>query len=215
MWPNMKKRVDELFPTPIGVIDIENLDLCQKFSNVVLELMNDEDNFELKTYSNWCTNDSIHTNPIFVELVNLIDNVATDFFEDVLGIDKSDVKLSAMWSNVNRRDTQHQIHQHPNSYFSGVLYLNAPKDSGNIIFVDPRPTKNMAHADFKKESAVSSRSWEYIPATGLLLLFPSWMEHGTARCRLPIGENRISLSFNYTLLKCSKHTMSFDYRGIE
>lgn len=211
----MKKRVDELFPTPIGVIDIENLSLCQTYSDIILDLMNEEDKFELETYSNWCTNDSIQKNPIFKELVDLIDNTAKDFFEDVLGVNKDDVTLSAMWSNVNRRDTQHQIHQHPNSYFSGVIYLNAPRDSGNIVFVDPRPSKNMAQADHKKESILSSRSWEYTPATGLLLLFPSWLEHGTSRCRLEKDINRISLSFNYTLLKCSEHTMSFNHRGIE
>ena len=209
----MKKRVDELFPTPIGVIDTEQYELCQTYANIVLGTMSDIDKLELETYSNWCTQDNIHTSTVFAELVKMIDDTAKDFFEDVLGIDKDDMQLSSMWSNVNKRDTQHQIHQHPNSYFSGVLYLNAPANSGNITFVDPRPTKNMAHADFKKESAVSYRSWEYTPATGLLLLFPSWLEHGTARCRLLPTENRISLSFNYSLLKCSGHTMSFNFKA--
>jgi uncharacterized protein (TIGR02466 family) len=215
MWHNMKKRVDELFPTPIGVIDIENLGLCQKFSNEVLKLMTVENQETLDMYSNWCTTDSLHKNPNFLELTNLIDEVAKDFFEDVLKISRDDVLLSAMWCNVNQRDSQHQIHSHPNSYFSGVLYLNAPEGTNNITFEDPRPSKNMVQADYKRETNFSPRSWQYLPETGLLLIFPSWLEHGTTRCRLEKGINRISLSFNYTLLKCSEHTMSFNHRGIE
>jgi len=209
----MKKRVDNLFPTQVAVIDTESQDLCKKYADIVLSQMTDDNKVELETYSNWCTSDNLHTSADFKELVDLIDITAKDFFDDVLGIDNDDLTLSSMWSNVSKRDTQHQIHQHPNSYFSGVLYLNAPENSGNLIFVDPRPTKNMAHADFKKESGISSRSWQYTPETGLLILFPSWLEHGTQRSRILPNENRISLSFNYTLLKCSGHTMSFNFKA--
>lgn len=211
----MKRRFDNLFPTPIGVIDIENLEFCQRFSNEVLSLITNEDRETLELYANWCTNDKLHVDPKFLELTDLINKLATDFFEDVLGVSREDVMLSTMWCNVNQRDSQHQVHQHPNSYFSGVLYLNAPEGSNNIMFIDPRPSKNMSHADYMKESGLSARHWEYTPTTGLLLLFPSWLEHGTTRCRLEKGLNRISLSFNYTLLRSSGKTTSFNHRGIE
>lgn len=211
----MKRRFDNLFPTPVGVIDIEDLELCQKISNEILGLMNDEDKVELETYSSWCTKDNLHTNPNFLELVNLIDKLATDFFEEILGVSRDDVMLSAMWSNVNQRGSQHQMHYHPNSFFSGVLYVDTPEGSNKIMFVDPRPSKNMVQADYKIDNEYASRAYQYLPETGLMLLFPGWLEHGTAKCQLEKGINRISLSFNYTLLKCSEHTMSFNHRGIE
>lgn len=210
----MKKRLDILFPTPVAIIDIENKKLCDNYSNVILDSMTDENKEELDTYSNWCTKDDLHTLPEFKQLVDLVDELVKEYIFDVVGVSKDDVKLSSMWSNVNRRDTQHQIHQHPNSYFSGVLYLNIPdpQTAGNLVFVDPRPVKNMAHANHYRPSAFSDRSWTFTPGTGMMVIFPSWMEHGTARCRLEEGMNRISLSFNYSLLCSSGHTMSFNFK---
>jgi uncharacterized protein (TIGR02466 family) len=118
--------------------------------------------------------------------------------------------MTGMWSNVQESGMMHHVHQHPNSFLSGVLYISIPEceNPGRIHFTDPRQAKNMVYADFKKESCISSRTIWIKPTTGTLLLFPSWLEHGTEHF---ISNNkddiRVSLSFNYRLTSCSYETM--------
>ena len=42
--------------------------------------------------------------------------------------------MGNMWANINPPGGYNMPHIHPNSHFSGVYYIKAPKDSGNISF---------------------------------------------------------------------------------
>ena len=44
-----------------------------------------------------------------------------------------------MWANINPPGGYNAPHIHPNSLFSGVYYIKAPKNSGNLVCNDPRP----------------------------------------------------------------------------
>ncbi len=86
-------------------------------------------------------------------------------------------------------------------------YIPECEDPGNIVFLDPRQAKNMVHADFVKSSCISNRNIWVTPQTGLLLLFPSWLEHGTDLFIISKDEKRVAISFNYQITKCSEKTM--------
>jgi uncharacterized protein (TIGR02466 family) len=120
-----------------------------------------------------------------------------------------DLSMSGMWSNVHAPGSKHHNHQHPNSFISGVFYPVCPdcEDIGNIIFLDPRQAKNMFQADFFKSSCISNRNIWVKPESGLLLLFPSWLEHGTDTFIGKQEDKRVSISFNYQLTKCDQKTM--------
>jgi uncharacterized protein (TIGR02466 family) len=198
---NSDLKVQLLFATPVANTTID-FSICERYANVIKESFG-----EIETSG--CTDDQLHKLPNFNELVTIIDNNVKTYTEEIVGIDKNDVTLSCMWSNSQIHLTKHHVHQHPNSFISGVLYLQIPEceDPGNIFFVDPRPAKNMFYADFKKETSLSDRNWWFKPVTGMLLLFPSWLEHGTHKYLCSTGERRISLSFNYILTRCSYSTM--------
>ena len=55
-----------------------------------------------------------------------------------------------MWANINPPGGYNRPHIHPNSHFSGVYYIKATKDSGDIVFNDPRSTSHMAMPARKK-----------------------------------------------------------------
>ena len=49
-------------------------------------------------------------------------------------LNPTEVAIKNFWINVNYKNSWNLPHQHPNSNFSGVFYLEVPKDSGNLIF---------------------------------------------------------------------------------
>jgi uncharacterized protein (TIGR02466 family) len=208
----IKKRYDLLFPTPIGELDVENNILFHQAGTEVLKLMRDVDKELLDENSEWTTGDDLHLLPQFAALTKLINTEASEFFAEIIGLDINDLGMTGMWANVRRGGSRHHMHVHPNSFFSGVTYLQLPKENpGDIIFADPRPGV-MFNADWKKDGPLSYRSWWYTPAVGKVLFFPSWLEHGTEGGKFDDNELRVSLSFNYILMKCNKHTMPLNLK---
>ena len=201
-------KVDYVFPTPIGINSID-LDVCLRTSDLIKNLI-----LENKTYSDpskRCntTQDNLHTLDDFQPLCDIISKQVEFYSAEVLKVEKDSLELTGMWSNIHKDGSKHHNHLHPNSFISGVVYLQIPKCEleGSILFKDPRQAKLMSMADFTGNSAISDISWWYKPVTGMILLFPSWLEHGTDQFVTDTDEVRISLSFNYSLKKCSVQTM--------
>lgn len=99
------------------------------------------------------------------------------------------------WANVNRTHDYNLLHVHPDSHWSGVYYVDAGDEGagGAIQFADPRPmARAMPVPGFNFDRALT-----VAPATGLMLLFPSWLEHWV----MPYAgtRERISIAFNCTL----------------
>lgn len=199
------------FATPIGIYEIDN-EKCVQIAKLVEQIISEDDpeghNFHnlMKT-----TPDNLHQRKEFLELKKDIDLNARRFAEDTIGIDFNNLTMTGMWSNIHSNYSSHHSHTHPNSFLSGVLYLRIPAatQAGNISFTDPRSAKNMTYADFYKSTCVSNRNIYITPVTGMLLLFPSWLEHSTDIFISSAQETRISLSFNYFLTECNYHTMKY------
>jgi uncharacterized protein (TIGR02466 family) len=105
--------------------------------------------------------------------------------------------LGNMWANINPPGGMNRAHQHPNSLWSGVYYVKAPKNSGHLKIDDPRSSAAMVRPNQKK-GELPSRLWRethYEPIAGRCIMFPSWLMH----CVDPNQSNdiRISVSFNF------------------
>lgn len=99
------------------------------------------------------------------------------------------------WANVNRTHDYNLLHVHPDSHWSGVYYVDAGDagSAGAIQFNDPRPmARAMPVPGFNFDRALT-----VTPASGLMLLFPSWLEHWV----MPYTgtRERVSIAFNCTL----------------
>jgi uncharacterized protein (TIGR02466 family) len=106
-----------------------------------------------------------------------------------------------MWANINPPGGMNRAHIHPNSLWSGVYYVKAPKNSGQLKVEDPRSVALMVRPRMKKDKP-PQRVWReasYDPKPGRLIMFPSWLNH----CVDPNESNdiRISVSFNF-MQKC-------------
>ena len=38
-------------------------------------------------------------------------------------------KITNIWININKKNDRNQLHVHPDAIFSGVFYVNTPKDN--------------------------------------------------------------------------------------
>jgi uncharacterized protein (TIGR02466 family) len=56
-----------------------------------------------------------------------------------------DLELATCWAVVNEKIASGVVHCHPNSFLSGVYYVNTTEETGNIFFQDPRPARTCRH----------------------------------------------------------------------
>ena len=97
------------------------------------------------------------------------------------------------WINLNDSGGYNALHHHGLFTISGVMYLKCPKDSGRLLFRDPRP------AVFFNNSLIKNAGKEVIiqPEEGLIVFFPGFLEHSVEQNNSK--QMRISLSFNIQL----------------
>jgi len=112
---------------------------------------------------------------------------------------KDQFKLEG-WINVNRAGDFNTLHCHPGCFVSATYYVNVPANmkGGEIVFRDPRgPAVAMYETPGIDLPWVGTGAGiPFTPATGHLILFPSWLEHRVERFE---GEgDRISIAFNAT-----------------
>ena len=73
-----------------------------------------------------------------------------------------------MWANINPPGGMNRAHQHPNSHlWSGVYYIKAPKNSGDLKIDDPRSSAAMCRP--KQKEGPPPRFWRetrYEPIAG-------------------------------------------------
>jgi len=116
-----------------------------------------------------------------------------DYLEKVLDAEAgTQLYITQSWINHTAINEWHHEHTHPNSYVSGVLYLNADKNNDKIFF-DSHRYPQITPSLKTYNSWNTSAYWLPIQ-TGNLVMFPSSLAH---RVDYKKGNNhRVSLSFN-------------------
>ena len=102
------------------------------------------------------------------------------------------------WKNINEPGNFNVPHCHPISDLSGVLWIKAPKNSGNIVFESPEIFNRYRELDsysdeFRYDSNVYM-TYYFTPKEGNILIFPSNLQHEVKENKS--NEDRISYSFN-------------------
>ena len=180
-----------IFPTTIGMFSLER-DLTQE----ELDFLNNQD--KRSNAGNTTSVDNYvlrkenlkDLNSFFLESVNK--------YFDELYQPKYDASLyiTQSWVNYTEPKQWHHKHQHPNSFISGVFYVNADITKDRIYFY--RDHYDQLKIIPREFNITNSDSWWFEVGTGRLILFPSSLTH-----MVEMKEHegtRISLSFN-TFLK--------------
>ena len=113
------------------------------------------------------------------------------------------LEIINMWANVNYKYAYNKYHDHPNSLWSGVYYVQSPPNCGKILFDKSWSRyQRVQKPKFSHEIPIHNYQWDsvsYEPIEGRVILFPSWIGHQVEQNLTDIeGENgyRISISFN-------------------
>jgi uncharacterized protein (TIGR02466 family) len=105
--------------------------------------------------------------------------------------------LKEMWVNVLDHGGRQAMHNHANSFISGVVYLTPTHPSSQTVFMkSPGGTEFSFKNDHKgvTPGEFSADKWvSPAPQPGDLVLFPSYLMHAVPPNQ---GERRITLSFN-------------------
>ncbi len=149
--------------------------------------------------------------PLLVEVANRVTPKLVDFGALLFG-ERIGWSVKEMWVNVLGTGGRQAMHNHANSFISGVVYLTQTHPEAQTVFMKSPGGNDFA---FKNEHArmtpgpFSADKWvSPAPKPGDLVLFPSYLMHAVPPNP---GERRISLAFNAipTRLDSWGYTVSF------
>ena len=183
------------FPTPIYILDIKDQSLNIELEKNIINWMNEDKGITRTNVNGWHSPTDMHIKPEFKRLTNALLEAQNKIYKEEY-LDSEPV-IGNMWANVNPPGGMNRAHQHPNSLWSGVYYIKAPKNCGNLKIDDPRASASMIRPKLK-DGEKPSRVWRetgFEPKAGRLIMFYSWLVH----CVDPNKSNdtRISVSFNF------------------
>jgi uncharacterized protein (TIGR02466 family) len=183
------------FPTPIYIADIKHPTLNKDLERDIVAWSNQDKGVTRTNVKGWHSTTDMHHRPEYKNLVDMLYEAQKTIY-DQEHLD-SEPFLGNMWANINPPGSMNRSHQHPNSLWSGVYYVKAPKNSGHLKVDDPRNSASMIRPKQKPGQLPPRlyRETHYEPKDGRLIMFPSWLLH----CVDPNESNeiRISVSFNF------------------
>jgi len=183
------------FPTPIYIADIDHPTLNQELERDIIAWSNKDKGMTRTNIKGWHSGIHMHELPEYKKLVDMLYACQKTIY-DQEHLD-SEPFLGNMWANINPPGGMNRAHQHPNSLWSGVYYIKAPKNCGLLKIDDPRSSAAMVRPNLKKGQLPQRlyRETHYEPIAGRCIMFPSWLMH----CVDPNESNdiRISVSFNF------------------
>lgn len=204
---NTLRHVTWAFATPIVTVDFPGCESLNAQLATTIRGMEREDGGRLlSNRGGWQSKATLHasTDEAMVKLFSMIDAAVHGGVCDVLGHAPDgpvarDWTIRA-WANINRRYHHNSVHYHVGGFWSGVYYIevppNLPDGHGSIRFKCPSPGAILADT-IKSPRQIKQMFLNTIgvqPQPGMLLMFPSWLEHSVEPF-VADGE-RISVSFD-------------------
>jgi uncharacterized protein (TIGR02466 family) len=190
------------FSTPVWASKIENFD---KINNEMINYINDlkkkdpqgiiKSNFKGWHSKDFNMKDQDPKN--FIEAIKKNINIALNDMN--WDLNKQTVNIKSVWAIINEKDAWNQKHHHSNSDLSAAYYVSAHDNCGDIVFYDPRSAPVHNHPISKTANSLNATVNAIKPESGMLVLFPSYLEH-SVNPNLS-NEKRIVISFNLSLEK--------------
>jgi uncharacterized protein (TIGR02466 family) len=108
--------------------------------------------------------------------------------------------ISEYWININLNEKISFPHSHPNRIFSAVYYIKADKNCGDLVFMNPNKVvcQNISDDCIENYNFYNATHWKVTPQPGLLIIFPSWLEHYVMTNNS--NNDRISVAFNSKMI---------------
>ena len=166
---------EQFFPTTIYGKDVKLNN--QLFANEIVEWSKKDPGVKKTNRNGWHSTTEMHKMPVFEPLVKELFLMMNDIWQEEW-LDREPV-LGNMWANINPPGGSNAPHIHPNSLFSGVYYIKAPENSGDLVCNDPRPGVQL-NMPTRKKGKPSKHLWREVhlkPVEGRIIMFPFYLWH--------------------------------------
>jgi uncharacterized protein (TIGR02466 family) len=176
-----------LFPTVLGQFQLNDKVKLQ-------EIIDSVKTFAKKKTRNkdailWQSEGAVQHQEEFKWLTDCIVRHGEEYMK-FMGYEFNTIQVESMWINTYEENDNLHIHNHPNSFISGVFYLT---DGADIQFLDPRGDIRSIILPNKVHNFHNAFSFDISPSPGKLILFPSWLKHSVYRQH---SGWRASIAFN-------------------
>jgi len=184
---------EAFFPTFIYGKDV-NLD-NRLFEKEIIEWSKKDPGIKKTNRKGWHSPTTMHQMPVFKPLIDELFKMQFEVYKEEW-LDRQPI-LGNVWANINPPGAYNAPHIHPNALFSGVYYIKALKNSGDLVCNDPRPGVQL-NMPARKKGQPSRDLWREVhfqPREGRIIMFPFYLWH----CVEPnlSDDIRISVSFNF------------------
>ena len=195
---SVKYTLTNLFPSPVHIFESDGFD---EFKNNLIDYVyklkeKDPEGYTISNRNGWQSRGFDLS-----DMNDLLHGTILQGLSSFSAIKNTTKMRASAWININSPGSYNVKHTHPNSHLSGVMWIKAPKDSGNIVFDNPNGHQthteiNSYNQEFKDQFFVHHAYW-LPPIEGRMIIFPSHLQHAVNENKS--NEDRISVSFNITL----------------
>lgn len=91
-------------------------------------------------------------------------------------LDKQPIAIDRCWLNVLGKGDSIDLHNHPNSFYTGIYFVQAPADGARLFLYHPASEMGFS-MPFTRETKLNQRAYVYRPRTGDLLVYESHIVH--------------------------------------
>lgn len=106
--------------------------------------------------------------------------------------------ITSLWINENNNNDYNKPHTHidPKNHFACVWYLEVPKNSGNLIFLNEKGFSSIGQSDLFNllDDPIAYTNYTVVPKKNLFIMFPASTIHYVEMNRS--NKKRISVAFN-------------------
>jgi uncharacterized protein (TIGR02466 family) len=184
----------EVFPTPITVIP--NFLDEEGRNNLISYAKNNISFVDHPTLSDGSKSSFYTHKSVLSSYKDLEKKIELEIIKVAKRMGLPDVVLANSWINIQTKNTILKKHNHlvvgHDSLISGVIYLKVDEDSSKLCFFNPNPYISVL--PYENQNKFNYQWFCIQPKNGDLILFPSWLNHGSGD--LNKSKERIVLSFN-------------------
>lgn len=201
----------DLFPIPIWMANSDNVDIRKKSEALAYKFKeqagvaglvseswekqirsDDVALHETEGVTSFHTDNLVH-NHDWTDVANFIVQMAGTLMSDTYTI--SGMTIGNMWTTIYPPGAFVPQHVHNNVMVSGVYYVKAEPDCGELVFTDPSWVAKTMNAPDDAAPFPGPGTKVVLPVrSGDMVLFPAWLPHNSRANKS--GEDRIIVSFN-------------------
>jgi uncharacterized protein (TIGR02466 family) len=184
----MATKLELLFPTPVAFFDL-GFELTEEEKSFLLNLEkrpNDGNQSSVDSY--------LFNKAQLARIKSRVEECVTEYAQETWQA-KIDPIITQSWLNWSKPGEYHHRHSHPNSLYSGVLYIDVEDDRDRISFYQNGPQQ--LRLEYKEWNRWNSESWWLPVKSGEIIIFPSSLIHSVNNVPDGLtGKTRVSLAFN-------------------